>query len=171
METGLIYVVYIFAILYYSKGPDISGNAIVSNQFYWVTTLVILVDGSLLTLFLWPIWSNAICIMDTPWCNLMYIMTAPLMSYGILWFLPQAKESIRFLSLTECSTFCHHYVTWYYHYIRYFSFGGFILYLRVYHIKNYMIHHHVVLHGGSRSKNADLKISLLVLQRSRRSMV
>ena len=27
----------------------------------------------------------------------------------------------------------------------------------VYHVENYMIHHHVVLHGGSRSKNADLK--------------
>ena len=25
-------------------------------------------------------------------------------------------------------------------------------YLRVYHVENYVIHHHVVLHGGSRSK-------------------
>ena len=43
-----------------------------------------------------------------------------------------------------------------------------IPYLRVYHVENYVIHHHVVLHGGSRSKNAALKISLLLLQRSRR---
>ena len=27
-----------------------------------------------------------------------------------------------------------------------------IPYLRVYHVENYVIHHHVVLHGGSRSK-------------------
>ena len=39
----------------------------------------------------------------------------------------------------------------------------------VYHIGNYVIHHHVVLHGGSCSKNADLNI-LLLLQRSRRSI-
>ena len=25
-------------------------------------------------------------------------------------------------------------------------------YLRVYHVGSYMIHHHVILHGGSRSK-------------------
>ena len=31
-------------------------------------------------------------------------------------------------------------------------------YLRVNHVENYVIHHHVVLHGGSRNKNADLKI-------------
>ena len=46
-----------------------------------------------------------------------------------------------------------------------------IPYLRVYHVENYVIHHHVALHSGSRSKNADLKISLLLLQRSRRSTV
>ena len=36
------------------------------------------------------------------------------------------------------------------------SVSWFIPYLRVYHIGNYVIHHHVVQHGGSRSKNADL---------------
>ena len=29
----------------------------------------------------------------------------------------------------------------------------FIPYLRVYHVENYVIHHHVVLHGGSCSNN------------------
>ena len=36
-----------------------------------------------------------------------------------------------------------------------------IPYLRVYHVENYVIHHHVVLHGGSRCKNADLKINFV----------
>ena len=46
-----------------------------------------------------------------------------------------------------------------------------VMYLTVYHVENCMIRHHVVLHGGPRSKNADLKISLLLLQRRRRSTV
>ena len=46
-----------------------------------------------------------------------------------------------------------------------------IPYLRVYHIENYVIHSYVVLHGGSCSKNTNLKHSLLLLQRSRRSTV
>ena len=35
---------------------------------------------------------------------------------------------------------------------RYILFHQLIPYLRVYHIENYLIHHHVVLYGGSRSK-------------------
>ena len=43
-------------------------------------------------------------------------------------------------------------------------FWMFIPYLRVYHIENYVIHHHVVLNGGSHSKNADLKFHLFLFK-------